>query len=92
MLLTSTVEYTSTFFRALLFLVSVWHKNETKKEDSNLNIRHGTINIKQYHTVTYLCRFLNGNLSGELTVLVLQVIKKINTRIRFLYRQNIFLS
>ena len=47
----------------------------------SLNIRHGTIQIKQYHAVTYLG--LDENLSGE--NMALKVISK------FLYRKNRFL-
>ena len=67
----------------------VWHKKAIKK-DINLNIRYGTVHIKQYHTVSYLGCVLDENLSGE--PMALQVIKKINTRLRFLYRKNRFLS
>ena len=64
----------------------------TKKrlKQDNLDIRYGTVHIKQYHTVTYLGCVLDENLSGE--PMALQVIKKINTRLRFLYRKNRFLS
>ena len=44
--------------------------------------------IKQYHTVTYLGCALN--LSGE--TMALKVISKINCRLRFLYRKKFFLS
>ena len=64
-------------------------KKKQLKQD-NLNIRYGTVHIKQYHTVTYLVCTLDENLSGE--PMALQVIKKINTRLRFLYRKNRFLS
>ena len=60
------------------------------KQDNNLDISYGTVHIKQYHTVTYLGCVLDENLSGE--PMALQVIKKINTRLRFLYRKNRFLS
>ena len=56
----------------------------------SLNIKHGTIQIKQYHTVTYLGCALDENLSGE--TMALKVISKIKCRLRFLYRENIFLS
>ena len=44
----------------------------------SLNIRHDTIHIKQYHTVTYLGCALDENLSGE--TMALKVISKINCR------------
>ena len=59
------------------------------KKYNNLNIRYGTVHIKQYHTVSYLGCVLDKNLSGKL--MALQVIKKTNTRLRFLYRENRFL-
>ena len=34
-----------------------------------LNIKHGTIQIKQYHTVTYLGCALDENLSGQIMAL-----------------------
>ena len=43
------------------------------KKDSNLNIRYGTVHIKQYHTISYLGCVLDENLSGE--PMALQVIK-----------------
>ena len=51
---------------------------------------HSTIQIKQYHTVTYLGCALDENLSGE--TMALKVIRKINCRLRFVYRKNRFLS
>ena len=55
----------------------------------SLYIRHGTIQMKQYHTVIYLGCALDENLSGE--TMTLKVISKINCRPRFLYRKNRFL-
>ena len=51
------------------------------KKTGSLNIRHGTIQIKQYHTVTYLGCALDENLSGE--TMALKVISKINCRLYF---------
>ena len=68
---------------------TIWHKKNLKTV--SLNIRHGTIQIKQYHTtVTYLGCALDENLSGE--TIALEVISKINCRLRFLYRKIRFLS
>ena len=64
-------------------------KQKLNKIDS-LGIRYGTIKIKQCHTVTCLHCALDENLSGK--TLALKVISKINCRLRFLYRRNIFLS
>ena len=57
---------------------------------SSLDIKYGEIHIKQYHTVTYLGCLLDETLSGE--SMALKVINKINSRLRFLYRKNRFLS
>ena len=57
---------------------------------TSLEIKYGEIHIKQYHTVTYLGCLLDETLSGE--SMALKVINKINSRLRFLYRKNRFLS
>ena len=57
---------------------------------SSLDLKHGEIHIKQYHTVTYLSCLLNKTHSGE--SMTLKVINKIDSRLRFLYRKNRFLS
>ena len=54
-------------------------------KNGSLKIRHGTIQIKQCHTVTYLGCALDKNLSGE--IMALSIISKINCRLRFLYRK-----
>ena len=54
----------------------------------SLSIRHSTIQIKQYHTATYLGSVLDENLSGE--TMAFKVIRKINCRRWFLYRKNRF--
>ena len=51
----------------------------------SLDIRCGTIQIKQYHTETYLGCSLDENLSGE--SMDLKAINKINSRLRFLFRE-----
>ena len=53
------------------------------------DIRHSTIQIKQYHFGTYLGCALDENLSGE--TMALKVVSSINCRLRFLYRKNRFL-
>jgi len=55
-----------------------------------LNIQYGDIKIKQYSKVTYLGCILDETLSGE--SMAIHVINKINSRLRFLYRQNRFLD
>ena len=57
---------------------------------SSLEIKYGELHIKQYHTVKHLGCFLNETFSGEL--MGLKVINKINSRLKFLYRKNRFLS
>ena len=57
---------------------------------SSLDIKYGEIHIKQYHTVTYLGCLLDETHSVE--TMALKVINKINSRLRFLYRINRFLS
>ena len=48
----------------------------------SLDIRYGTMQMKQYYTVT---KYHNENLSGK--TMALKVISKINCRLRFLYRK-----
>ena len=56
---------------------------------SSLGIKYGEIHIKQYHTVTYLGCLLDETLSEE--SMAFQIINKINSSLRFLYRKNRFL-
>ena len=67
----------------------VWHKKASQKINQSL-FRYGTVHIKQYYTVAYLGCVLDENLSGE--PMALQSIKKMNTRLGFLYMRNRFLS
>ena len=53
---------------------------------SSLDIKYGKINIKQYHTVTYIGCLLDETLSKE--SMALKVTNKIKSRLRFLYRKN----
>ena len=55
-----------------------------------LDIRYGSIPIKHNNTVTYLGCSLDKNVSKE--SMALKFINKINSRLRFLHRKNIFLS
>ena len=61
-----------------------------KKKIGTLEIKYRNIIIKQYSKVTYLGCELDENLSGE--AMALKVINKINSRLRFLYRKNKYLS
>ena len=60
------------------------------KKCKPLNIHYKNIKIKQYSKVTYLGCSLDETLSGE--SMAIHVINKINSRLRFLYRQNRYLS
>ena len=61
------------------------HFGEEKTKNHYKNIK-----IKQYSKVTYLGCILDETLSGE--SMTIHVINKINSRLRFLYRQNRYLS
>ena len=60
------------------------------KKLCKLNISHGSLKIKQDREVTCLGRILDESLSGE--SMALNVVSKINTRLKFVYRRNKFLS
>ena len=64
-------------------------KHKAKKADK-LSILYNNIEIKQHSYVNYLGCILNQTLSGE--PMALQVINKINARLKFLYRNNHFLT
>ena len=61
-----------------------------KKSTNELNITYKNVSIKQYSKVTYLGCILDEHLSGE--SMALKVLNKINTRLKFLYRKNNYLS
>ena len=56
------------------------------KKLRKLNISYGSLKIKQYAEVTYLGCILDESLSRE--SMVLNIVSKINTRLKFLYRKN----
>ena len=60
------------------------------KKLCKLNISYGSLKIKQYSEVTYLGCILDESLSGE--SIARNVVSKIDTRLKFLDRQNKFLS
>ena len=60
------------------------------KKASPLNIQYKDIKIRQYSKVTYLGCILDETLSGE--SMAIHAINKVNSRLRFLYRQNKFLD
>ena len=60
------------------------------KKASPLNIQYKGKKVKQYSKVTYLGCIFDETLSGE--SMATHVINKVNSRLRFLYRQNKFLD
>ena len=60
------------------------------KQAEPLNIVYGNVKIKHYTKITFLGCILDESLSGE--SMALHVLNKINSRLRFLYRQNRFLN
>ena len=64
-------------------------KNKTRKIGT-LDIQFGEIKIKQYSKVTYLGCDLDKNLFGE--TMALRVMNKINSRLKFMYRKNRYLT
>ena len=64
--------------RSILF--GITHKIKNSK---SLNIQYNDIKIKQYSKVTHLGCIFDETLSGE--SMVIHVINKINSRLRFLY-------
>ena len=61
-----------------------------RKNLGNLEINYNNINIKQHTSITYLGSILDGSMSGE--TMALKVIDKVNSRLRFLYRKNKYLT
>ena len=55
-----------------------------------LNITYSNNRIKQFHIVEYLLYCLHANFSGE--YMAMKYLRKINSKIQFLYRQNDFLN
>ena len=69
--------------KSILFASKFKNKNIKK-----LNIKYGDIQIKQHSKVKYLGCLMDETMSGE--AMALNVIHKINNKLKFLYRQNIF--
>ena len=61
-----------------------------KRKIGTLDIKYGDVKIKQYSKVTYLGFELGERLSGK--AMALKVINKINSRLKFLYRKNGYLT
>ena len=60
------------------------------KNAGKVNIMYNEIEIKQYSKVTYLGCLLNQTMSGE--SMTLRTIKRTNQKLKFLYRNNRFLT
>ena len=60
------------------------------KQTGKLNITYNDINIKQHSKVKYLGCILDETLNGE--SMALTVLKKVNSKLKFLYRKNKFLT
>ena len=61
-----------------------------KRKIGTLDTEYGDVKIKQYSKVTYLGCELGENLSGE--AMASKVMNKINSRLKFLYRKNRYLT
>ena len=59
-----------------------------KKNIKKLNIKYGDIQIKQHSNVKYLECLMHETMSGE--AMTLNVIDKINNKLKFLYRKDVF--
>ena len=60
------------------------------KSPSKLNISHGNCSLEQHSTVEYPGCYLDPNLNGE--SMAGRVLKKINTKLNFLWRQSYYLN
>ena len=60
------------------------------KNQRELDLRYGDIEIKQHGKVTYLGCILDNDLSGE--SMATKVLDLINNRLKFLYRKQEFLT
>ena len=61
-----------------------------KRKIGTLDIQCGNVKIKQYSKVIYLDCELDESLSGE--AMVLKVINKMSSRLKFLYKKNRYLT
>ena len=70
---------------------SVLFASEFKRKNiKNLHIKYRDIQIKQHSKVKYLGRLLVETISGE--AMALNIVHKINKKLKFLYRKNSFLT
>ena len=65
-------------------------KTVTKKSLWKLNIAYGDYSLTQYNTVEYLWCYFDSNPNGK--SMAYKVLKKINTKPNFLWRQSIYLN
>ena len=68
----------------------LFYTKRRKRKIGTLGIQYGDVKIKQYSKVIYLRCELDESLSGE--AMALKVINKINSRLKFLYRKNRYLT
>ena len=61
-----------------------------KKNNKKFNIKYGDIQIKQHSKVKCLGCLMDETMSGE--TMALKIIHKINSKLKFLYRKNVFLT
>ena len=59
-----------------------------RKHIKKLHIKYGDLKIKQHSKVKYLGCLLDETMSGE--AMALNVVNKINNKLKFLYRKNSF--
>ena len=71
--------------KSILFASKFKRKNIQK-----LRIKYGNLQIKQHSKIKYLGCLLDETMSGE--AMALNVVNKINNKLKFLYRKNIFLT
>ena len=66
----------------------LFSNNNRKRKIRTLDIQYGDVKIKQYSKVTYSGCELDDSLLGE----PMKVMNKINSRLKFLYRKNRYLT
>ena len=67
-----------------------YHAKRQLKDQRDLNLKYGDIEIKQHSRVTYLGCILDNILSGE--HMAAKVLNTVHNRLKFLYRKQKFLS
>ena len=60
------------------------------KSPQELSASYGDYSLKQHNTVEYLRCYLDSNLNGK--SMACRVLKKINTKLNFLWRQSNYLN